>query len=379
MRVCFVSSYPPNYARLSEYTKSLVNELEKRGLINDIHVVADMVGGTRNRAQEGRSIEVLRVWKPDDLFSILGIVPKLLKLKPDVVHFNVHFQSFGRNRLSNFFGLSLISMCRLLGLKVVATAHNFGELVDLAKVKVKPSLLNRIGMFVATKFVLSASKVVVKVRSYKDYLTGRYGCKEISYIHHGATVVVDPPSDSEEKVVLLFGHMGPHKGLPVLFDVFKDIAKVRSDVRLVVAGADHPNFPGYLRSAKNGLSLSNVAFLGYVEENDLLGVFEKADVVVLPYLTATGTSGVFHLACGFGKAIIASDLPELRELVAEGASAILVPPGDVKALKDVILSVIDSKALRESLERRNLAFAQKENWGVVAEAYEKLYLEAVAS
>jgi glycosyltransferase involved in cell wall biosynthesis len=134
-----------------------------------------------------------------------------------------------------------------------------------------------------------------------------------------------------------------------------------------------------LQSAKNGLSLSNVAFLGYVEENDLLGVFEKADVVVLPYLTATGTSGVFHLACGFGKAIIASDLPELRELIAEGASAILVPPGDVKALKDAILSVIDNKELRESLERRNLAFAQKENWGVVAEAYEKVYLEALAS
>ena len=379
MRVCFVSSYPPNHARLSEYTKSLVTELAKRRFIDDIHVVADMVDGSKNRAQEGSNIEVLRIWQPDDLFSILGIVPKILKLKPDIVHFNVHFQSFGKNRLPNFFGLSLIFLCRLLNLKVVATVHNFGDIVDLTKVQVKPTLLNRIGILVATKFVLSASKVVVKVRSYKNYLSARYGCKGVSYIHHGAKVVADPPSDSPEKILLLFGHMGPHKGLPVLFDVFEDMVKVRSDVRLVVAGSDHPNFHGYLQSAKNGLSLSNVAFLGYVEENDLPGVFEKADVVVLPYLTATGTSGVFHLACGFGKAIIASDLPELRELIAEGASAILVPPGDVKALKDAILSVIDNKELRESLERRNLAFAQKENWGVVAEAYEKVYLEALAS
>jgi glycosyltransferase involved in cell wall biosynthesis len=114
-----------------------------------------------------------------------------------------------------------------------------------------------------------------------------------------------------------------------------------------------------------------------VEENDLAGVFEKVDVVVLPYLTATGTSGVFHLACGFGKPIIASDLPELRELVTEGASAILVPPGDVKALKDAILSVLDNKELRASMERQNLAFAQMENWGAVAEAYEKVYLETL--
>jgi glycosyltransferase involved in cell wall biosynthesis len=377
LKVCFVSSYPPNHARLSEYTKSLVNELAKRRLIDDIHVVADMVDGSKNRAQEGPNIEVLRIWQPDDLFSILGIVFKILKLKPDIVHFNVHFQSFGKNRLPNFFGLSLIFLCRLLNLRVVATVHNFGEIVDLTKVQVKPTLLNRIGIFVATKFVLSASKVVVKVRSYKNYLSERYGCKEVSYIHHGATVVVDPPSDSPEKVVLMFGHMGPHKGLPVLLDAFKEIVKVRSDIKLVIAGSDHPNFPRYLESFKKKPSLSNVNFLGYVEENDLAEVFEKVDVVALPYLTATGTSGVFHLACGFGKPIIASDLPELRELIAEGASAILVPSGDVKALKNALLSVLDNKELRTSLERQNLAFAQRENWSVVAEAYEKVYLETL--
>jgi glycosyltransferase involved in cell wall biosynthesis len=377
LRVCFVSSYPPNHARLSEYTKNLVNEMAKRRIINDIHVLADMVNCSKNSAQEGPNIEVLRIWKPDDPFSILGILSKILKLKPDIVHFNVHFQSFGKNRLSNFVGLSLIFLCKLLNVKVVATVHNFGEIVDLAKVQVKSTFLNRIGIFVATKFVLSASEVVVKVRSYKNYLSERYGCKELSYIPHGTTVKVDPPSGSHEKVVLLFGHMGPHKGLPVLLDTFKEMMKEREDVKLVIAGSDHPNFPGYLESVKRGASLSKVDFLGYVDENDLAGVFETADVVVLPYLAATGTSGVFHLACGFGKPIIASDLPEIRELIAEGASAILVSPGDVKMLKNAILSILDDRGLRMSMERRNLTFAQRENWGVVAEAYEKVYLEAL--
>jgi glycosyltransferase involved in cell wall biosynthesis len=354
-----------------------VNELAKRHVINDIHVVADMVNDLKNTAQEGPNTEVLRIWKADDPFSILGILPKILRLKPDIVHFNVHFQSFGKNRLSNFFGLSLIFLCRLLNLKVVATVHNFGEIVELSKVQVKPTLLNRIGIFAATKFALSASKVVVKVRSYKNYLSERYGCKEVSYIPHGATVKVDPPSGSHEKVVLLFGHMGPHKGLPVLLDVFKEIMKVRDDVKLVVAGSDHPNFPGYLESVKRGISLSSVDFLGYVKENDLVEVFETADVVVLPYLTATGTSGVFHLACGFGKPIIASYLPEIKELITEGASAILVPPSDVEALKNAILSVLDDRGLRTSMARRNLRFAERENWSVVAEAYEKVYLEAL--
>lgn len=374
LSLCFVSSYPPNHARLSEYGKSLVNEMAKSHIVNDIHVLADMVGDSRNSAQEGPNIEVLRIWKPDDPFSILGILSKILRLKPDIVHFNVHFQSFGKNRISNFVGLSLIFLCRLLNVKVVATLHNLGEIVDLTKVQMKSTLLNRIGILVATKLALSASKVVVKVKSYKNYVFERYGYTEAFYIPHGAAVTVDPPRDLKEKVVLIFGHMGPHKGLKVLLDAFKEIMKVSEDVRLLVAGSDHPNFAGYLASIKRGISLSNVDFLGYVGENDLAEVFEKVDVVVLPYLTATGTSGVFHLACGFGKSIIASDLPEIRELIAEGASAILVPPGDVNLLKGAILSVLDDKELRESMEKRNSMYAQRENWGVIAEAYEKVYL-----
>ncbi len=377
LRVCFVSSYPPNHARLSEYTKSLVDEMAKRRTLYDIHVLADTVNGLKNRAQDGPNVVVLRIWTPDAPFSILSILFTLLKLKPDIVHFNVHFQSFGKDRLSNFVGLSLIFLCRLLHVKVVVTLHNFGELVDLRKVQMKSTFMNRIGIFVATKSVLSASKVVVKVKLYKKYLSERYGYKGVSYIPHGAALQIDPPHSSKEKIVLIFGHMGPHKGLQVLLDAFREMLKVRDDVRLVVAGSDHPNFPGYLESVKKCLSLQKVDFLGYVDKNDLAEVFEAADVVVLPYLTATGTSGVFHLACEFGKSIVASNLPEIRELLRDGASAILVPQGDVKMLKVAILSVLDDKELRASMERRNLMFAQRENWGVVAEAYEKVYLEAL--
>ena len=44
----------------------------------------------------------------------------------------------------------------------------------------------------------------------------------------------------------------------------------------------------------------------------------------MPYLAVPGTSGVFHLACGYGTPIVASDLPEIREILADGASAVLV-------------------------------------------------------
>ena len=110
-------------------------------------------------------------------------------------------------------------------------------------------------------------------------------------------------------------------------------------------------------------------------EEDLYQVFGMADVVVTPYLIALGTSGVFHLACGFGKPIVSSDLPEMKEMVADGASALLVPPGDADALKDAILKVLVDKEATAKMCLQNLKFAQNERWSIVAQAYEQVYQE----
>jgi len=337
-----------------------------------------MVGSSKNRALEGSKIEVLRIWKADRSLSILGIISYILKLKPDMVHFNVHFQSYGKSRLTNFIGLSLIFFCRLLGLKIVVAAHNFGDKVDLDKVQVKSNLVNRLGIFVATKLILSASRLAVTVRSYVTYLKKRYRYGRASYIPHGASVIKCPSHSHPERIVLIFGHMGPYKGLPILLKTFEEIVKERSDVKLVIAGASHPNFPGYLESLRKNV-ISKVDFLGYVREEDLMKVFGAADVVVLPYLTATGTSGAFHIACSYGKPVVASDLPEIRELVSEGAAALLVPPSDVSALKKGILRVLDDEGLAARMSEQNLAFARGESWRTVAKAFEQVYVDLINS
>lgn len=378
LRICLISSYPPNRARLSEYAKSLVKELANRQKIDKIYVLADVADGSKNKMTEGYKVEVLRIWKADRPFSILSVLASILKLKPDVVHFNVHFQSFGRSRISNFIGLSQIFLCRFMGLKVVASVHNLGEIVDLKKAQVNPTLLNRLGIFVATKLILSASVVVVTVRFYLKYLNERYGHFKIRYIPHGTSVNDCPSVNHTDKVLLFFGHIGPYKGLPVILRAFEKLISERKDIRLVVAGSSHPNFPGYLENFIKAAP-PKVDFIGYVHDKDLAKVFSIADAVILPYLTTTGTSGVFHLACGYGKPVIASNLPEIRELITEGASAVLVPPGDVESLKNAILMLLSDEKMATEMGRQNLSFAQRESWSAVAEEYEKVYFEAFKS
>jgi len=372
MRVCFVSSYPPNRARLSEYAENLVTELAKRSSIEKIYVIADKASSTETYSPKNPKIEVIRAWSTDKPLSIFKILYYLKKLKPDVVHYNVHFQSYGKKRLVNFAGFLLVPLSRLLSLKTVVLLHNLGEKVDLRKVNMKPSFLNRAGILVATKMLLAGQTTIVPVQSYAEFIRIQHHKRNVKYIPHGTTAIINHEFLHREKRILMFGHMGPSKGLPVMLRAFKEINQDYRNLALLVAGGSHPNYPDYLDSLKQEAPL-NTRFLGYIPEEKLSRVFESADVVVLPYLTATGTSGVFHMACGYGKPIVASDLPEIRELVNLGASAIMVPPGDEDALKAAVLRVLSNEVLASKMSLRNLFFAKKESWSTVAAAYEEVY------
>jgi glycosyltransferase involved in cell wall biosynthesis len=375
LRICFVSSYPPNHARLSEYAQNLVKAIAKQPTIEKLYLLVDKSTNAEVPSlNDDSKVKVLRVWEADNFLSILDIMQYLLKLKPDVVHFNMAFQSFGKTRVANFTGITLIFLCRILGFRTLVEMHNLAEKVKLERVGLKSSLVNRIGILVATKLILTAPKVVVTVRSYANHLKTRYHHRGIQYIPHGAIVDYSSSVDPEEKNILIFGFMGPHKGFSVLLKAFQELRKEKRKLNLVVAGSNHPNFPGFLDEYIK-LHIPNVEFLGYVPEENVAQIFKKADIVAIPYFTMTGTSGVFHLACGYGKPIVCSDLPEIREMLNDGASALLCPPGNVEELKNAILKILSDEKLKTEMIRRNLEFAQRESWSIVAQAFEKAYLE----
>ena len=282
----------------------------------------------------------------------------------------------GTNKLTNLAGLSLILISRLLGFKVLTGIHTLSEGRDLKKFSIEPSLTNRIGILVATKLVLSAQTIAALVHSYVEVLTQRYGHRCVIYIPHGTQTGTMKKVNLEQKVILVFGHMGPHKGLPPLFEAYKEMLNQKINVKLIVAGEDHPNFPGYLqRFAKQ--NIPNVEFCGYVQEQQLEQIFKKADVLAMPYLAVPGTSGVFYLACGYGTPVVASDLPEIREILADGASAVLVPPQNVGALREEILKLLFDKKKSGEIAAKNITFAKKRSWNYVAEAYEKAYKDLI--
>jgi len=367
-----VSSYPPSRARLSEFGYRLMRELDAVDGIDEILVLADESGPKVERC--GEKTTIFRTWRPDDPVSIFLLIFKLLRLRPDVVHFNMNFFSMGNSRVANLVGLCLIPICRVLGFRVVTTFHYFGTGANLEEFGVKNSWLNRLGLILG-KFLATRAHVTV---SLVKNLLGTL--KNLLFVPHGAVNLMGNCASSNNcnnnSAVLFFGFLSPNKGVEYLIDAFQKMKD--PNLKLIITDSPHPRFRGYsqeLRRIADGNR--NVVFVNYVPEEELPSFFSQGDIVVFPYTSCVGTSGAFHTAAGFGKATVMADLPVFRELMEQGAGGLVFPPRDTDALMDCLRRLLSNSSLVKEIKDKNLKFARSRTWKEVARQYFQVYMKCL--
>ena len=143
--------------------------------------------------------------------------------------------------------------------------------------------------------------------------------------------------------LLFFGLVRPYKGLPVLLEAMSLLDQAAS-VRLTVVGefwSGREEAEQQIKALGLGDKVELVA--RYVSDAEAADHFARADAVVLPYLSVTG-SGVVANAFHYGKPVIASAIGGLAEAVVEGETGFLVPPGDAGALARAIGDLTAEKA-----------------------------------
>jgi glycosyltransferase involved in cell wall biosynthesis len=373
IKLCWVSAYPPNHARLSEYAEGLINELKTDNDVEHIHILADKVGNAKNKTSE--KVSIYRIWKPDQISSLTSILATIRKLRPDVVHFNCNYKSFGNSRVFNFLALSLPLICRLLNFKTVVTLHSLYWKINVPKCKFSVSFLDKIGMYIITRFLLFASKVTVTLPSYVKSIQTKFRVSNVNYIPHGTfdSSKMRNLRNHSEGYLLLFGHLSPYKGVEVMMKAMEILNEQGINLTLYIAGGENPKHPGYLNKLQKRSYPPNVKFIGYVGDERIPSLFNNAALVVLPYLTCIGASGVFNLACAYGKPVIASDLPEMRELISQGAEALLVPPGDSEQLARTIIYSLVTPNLLQHMGETNFTYASQHSFYSVADKFCKLY------
>ncbi len=147
------------------------------------------------------------------------------------------------------------------------------------------------------------------------------------------------------RVLLCAGRLEMHKGFQEAIWALDILRFVHADLHLVVAG-DGPDRPRLERFAR-GLRVTEAAhFVGWVE--DLLPLLSRAEVVWSPGRTETGTQIVLE-AMAAGRPVVASGWPRLAELVRDGETGFLAPPGDKAALARQTQRLLADGALRRQM------------------------------
>jgi len=152
----------------------------------------------------------------------------------------------------------------------------------------------------------------------------------------------------EEAFVLAFvGRLEEEKGPQVAVEAFARVARELPQALLAFAGAGALKSELQQRARASELA-GRVRFLG--QRDDVARVYRAADVVLMPSLCEPlGRTALEAMACE--RPVLASDTGGLREVVADGETGLLLPPGDGSALAQAIVALAGDAGRREAMGR----------------------------
>lgn len=357
MKIALVTAFPPSRRALNEYGFHVADQLRQERHI-ELTVLGDYLPVP---TPELPGFNVIRSWGFGHCSSAASLLRAIWKVKPDVAWFNLGFASFGDRPLPAVLGLVVPAAARLSGVYSHVTLHQLFETVNLDDAAIGSPRFYRAGGWLATHLLLSANSISVLLPAYRRILNQKYQRGRVSARLHGIFSGKPDPPDFTRRGnpvhrVLAFGKWGTYKRLEILIEAFHRVAKVLPNTNLIIAGGNHPKTAGYVESVAERYASDRITFMGYVPEAAIADLFRDASLVVMPYTSSAGSSGVAHLATQYGVPIVASDIPDFRELAANERIAIrFFKLGDAESLVEQLLATLSSPSELKSMASQSYA------------------------
>ena len=350
MRICAVTSFPPTVAGVADYGAFLVEELARDGRVEHVTVLADRVDSAAER-EVMRRVEIRRVWERDRANIGITLDRAIAQTNADVVWFNLGLTMFGTSPAA-VTAMAAPLAARLRGRRTVVTLHELPAMADLATLGIG-RVRGRLVSGVVLRALLRANAVVVTLDRYRDHLVHAMGARNVTHVAHQVSEHLEYSDEPADETVLVFGTFGPHKDPALVARAVAKLRVSRPGLRLVVAGADNPRYPGFMDHCRAVHDLAG-SWRGYVPRDELPALFAEATVVVVPARASTGSSGVIHRAVAHGRAVLASDLPDHRALAREEDLALeWYRAGDAVSLSDALEGLLRDSSRRDALVRHN--------------------------
>jgi glycosyltransferase involved in cell wall biosynthesis len=317
-------------------------------------------------------VRVIETYRYDKASSLM----KLFRISRDAydrIIFNLLPTAFGNSSITNAFGICipiiLVKLLRMHNVEVVY--HNSVFTNDIRKLGYT-SIYDRFRsrmLKIIERSIFKNVPTFVLLKIYKDRIhtalkrdNVRY--MNAMYLEAVATVflnnmqkvdVITVEKGQSITNILLHGSWGPQKNIELGIETLDRIRKDGVGFNLIITGGINHHFPEYEKHFREILDRYNFAscYKGPVTEKEIFTLFTTSDMLLLPYNTPGGHSGVMEQAIFFEVPTIAIDFPEYREQ-AEGVGTVtLVPPENFyNAVRNWILRAweIDKISIKEKLD-----------------------------
>ena len=180
--------------------------------------------------------------------------------------------------------------------------------------------------------------------------------------------------EAKKPTLLFVGRLVGYKGLLFFIQAMKTV-----DAQLLIAG-DGPLRTKLQRLVKAANLSDKIQFLGYVSEDEKQALYQKADVFVLPSISANEAFGYVLLeAMSEGLPVITCDLPTGVSYVNQHEqTGLVVPPKNAKALSEAIRRLLDDEPLRQNYGEAARRRVESEfNFDQTMDALEAVYRQAL--
>lgn len=276
-----------------------------------------------------------RVSSLSNFFTMLRLLPRIRKIKPDIIHLQngVIWEGF----LAFLFPTT----------PIVMTIHDVTRHPQQQLGRMTPQFFLNLMSKRADVLIVHGDKLRERAKQYY------HGRSEIRVVPHGVITrygegLARPEGGTN---VLFFGTVDKWKGVEYLIEAEPLVRANISDVKFKIAGGcSSVDYYSSLVSPEQKIELQ----LYRQSPAEVRGLFDWADIIVLPYIEAS-QSGVLSLAMNFSLPPIVTNVGSLPDIVKDQVNGLVISGRNPAVLAQAICKLLKDRELRKTIIS-NLAY-----------------------
>ncbi len=231
------------------------------------------------------------------------------------------------------------------------------------------------------RFVLKSARKIIAITEWEDGFIAKYGGSKEKIVHipNGMDARFFQTMKNNDfkknwgiknKIVLFFGRLNATKGPDKFVEAAHEILKERKDITFVMRGPDEGMKATVKRLIGNEKKI--ILLEPTRDKQEIMKMYQAADCYVLPSYREGLPLTLFE-AYAAGLPVVATPVNGVKYELKEGVNGLLVPYGDIRALKKAILKVLDDPKLAKEFMMNNKKKAMYHTWDEIAQKTLQLY------